>query len=188
MNVVEGEIQAGEASGVVGVIRRRQMGPPWYTVSVLVIIALMVAGEALAEKLFPESGTAGVVAVVVSGALGYVLYLRLCRWMAKKQFRHRLQGRGLPVTFPLRVEVGDRLRYVLGGCEQIADWTCVSELFRAGEYWVFLAQSNAIFVPRRAFADAAAETEFLKAALARMSPGASALSPQAVAVAGRSAS
>jgi hypothetical protein len=181
---IDGEIQAGEASAAAGRIRRRQIGLPWYLISVVLIPICAMGGGLIETRLGLDRHDGMNLGMWIGLTVGAVAYLAACRRWVVLQFRSRLASRGLPLTFPLRVEVGEKLIYRLGGLTQQAEWSCVSELFRAGGYWVFLAQSNAIFVPRRVFADAASERRFLAEALERMTPAARELSAGARAAAG----
>lgn len=47
-------------------------------------------------------------------------------------------------------------------------WEAMSEVFRADAYWIILADLSANLIPRRAFADEAAERAFIRALLARL--------------------
>ena len=63
-------------------------------------------------------------------------------------------------------------------------WDGVSEIIPHRKHWLIVANMAAHCVPRRAFADAAAERAFIAAAVAQLSQAARARSPEAMAFAG----
>jgi hypothetical protein len=110
----------------------------------------------------------------------WILFPRIIRFQVQKQQALR----GLPPTQPLTIEVGEELVYSLGGISEHVPWTCVSELFPAGNCWVFMALLAPIYVPKKLFANATAEIQFLAESLARMTPSARQRSVQAEKLAG----
>lgn len=65
-----------------------------------------------------------------------------------------------------------------------ARWPCVTDLYRTRKYWVFLAQTTAIVLPRRFFATPQAERDFIVEATSRMTDAARSRSPDATRVGG----
>ncbi len=185
MTTLDGQLYAAEATGIAGAIRRRQLGPPWYLLSVVLILVFMYIGGEMEAFLSRGSDANGrLLGSLIGAAVGAPVYFRLARWLFRRQFRARLAARGLGMAYPVHIEIGDDLVQEVGSVTQRAQWSCVTELFRAGGYWVFLAQSCPIVVPRRLFVDADSERDFLGQALTRMSPAARKMSPQATAAAG----
>src|SRR5204862_419445 len=104
----EGELQAAEASGAIGAIRRRQMGPPWYLVAAFLMPAFAFAGLTLARFLPGLLGEEGELwGALAGGVVGGLVYVRVLQVLAKRQFRARLASRGLPLTFPVHIDVGE---------------------------------------------------------------------------------
>jgi hypothetical protein len=69
------------------------------------------------------------------------------------------------------------------GQETRIAWDAVSEIIPARKHWLILANMAAHTVPRRCFADVAAERAFIAAAVAQLSQAARARSPEAMALA-----
>ena len=112
---------------------------------------------------------------IIGGALGAVAGSLAYSFTAKRlvaaRFKREFRARQQTLELPLRMVISpDNLTYELGGLAHIAQWPVVDELFCDHDYWIFSAQANAMFAPRRFFASEDEERKFVKEALAYMSP------------------
>lgn len=161
--VVSGVLNVGEASAVgTALVRRARGSSIWYQ---LLSIALMISG-----------GLAGVAIARLTGAdepigflVGWAIYASIARRLVVAVYRKRFASKGLPLQLPLRLHTtSDALIYEVGQIKQIAQWACVTELFRSHGYWVSQAQGSSFFAPARFFSSVDAEREFVRASLAMM--------------------
>ncbi len=184
MAILQGDLRVGEANSTMWHTRFRQAGLPWYLAAVFIIPLSAILTGLLSDAAGRAVGIELPQAPLVGLALGLVPYFMVVRRLALSQFRGRMRARGLPLVFPMRLEVGPGgIVCDCGGVYQRAEWSCVTEVFQAKRYWVFLAQSTPIYAPIRMFADKAAERTFLEEALNYMSAPAQARSAKARAVA-----
>jgi hypothetical protein len=100
----------------------------------------------------------------------------------RRALAKRGQGYEQALTFRLTPET---IAFDLADLTMTARWSCVTDLYRTRKYWVFLVQSSVMVLPRRFFATAEAEREFIAEALSRMTDAARARSPDAVRIVGR---
>ncbi len=167
MGVIEGTVRAGEAATSAGAVRNRQYGPPVYLAGALLIPVGGCLGGLIETILTSDpkvTGAGEAIGILVGGLAGLVLMRRLLR----AQFVRRLKQKGLAETYSFRLEFGEQLIHQLGAMTQIFEWSGVTELFRARRYWVIIAQTQPIYVPRRVFVTPAAEAAFLSEVLDRM--------------------
>lgn len=180
-------MRAGEAMAAARVVGRRFGCPPWMLLVMLLAggvvgFVVCVVGD-LAERLFGlPKGIAPLLDLALGfAALWYGVLPAYRRWVTGR-FRKTLSVRGMPADVPVEVEIGpEGVRQNYGDLVYAARWTRVSDLMRAGEYWVFVALGQPIYVPRRFFATPEAERAFLAAALDHMDEASRARSPQATA-------
>lgn len=160
---ISGDLEAGEAAGAARAIALRQRGAIWiYYVllfalmggSYLAALGVDVAFEMLAGRRVIEPTLAGLGGLLI----GWIVYVRFSRPWSIRQFRRRMDERGLSPRFPYSVTIGDQgLAIQSGGIHKTAKWASVTEVFRARGYWVFLVQMEAWVAPARLFPDLAAE-------------------------------
>ncbi|MEO7188981.1 MAG: YcxB family protein [Sphingomicrobium sp.] len=108
--------------------------------------------------------------------VGVLIIERLAGPSMRRALAQREQAYEQSLTLRLTAEA---LVYDLGDLSMTARWPCVTDLYQTRKYWVFLVQSSAMVVPRRFFATAEAERDFIVAATSRMTDSARARSPQA---------
>jgi hypothetical protein len=144
----------------------------------------MASGYLLGGQIIWAGDDLSLLGMGVGLGVGIILHWILFPRLLRSQVRKQQAARGLPQNYALTIEVGDELVRAIGGIAQHINWSCISELFPAGNCWVFLAQFNPIYVPKKLFADAAAERQFLAESLAHMTPSARRRSAQAQKLAG----
>lgn len=179
--MLNGEIVTGEANNAVFEITRRRIGNPWMFRAIAFVsgpIGVAIGYLVLGLVMDPIFG------MIVGGIAALVGWFYLCRRLSMAMFRRKLARAGTPGPFPLAIDIGqDGLTYRIGGIKTNYDWSCVSELFRTRDHWVFLAQSNPVFAPCRYMAGPGEESAFVAAALSHMTPEAQARSLEAAQVA-----
>lgn len=183
MREISGTLKVGEANATVGALMARQHGSnaSYYAIMLGLICAGLALGLLTSFVLAGENSPAYDVGGPVGVALGAGAFLLIRRPLMVARFRRKFQARQHTLELPHRVEVSvEHLTYEVGGVTQTARWSAVDELFRAHDYWVFLAQAHYMFAPRRYFADESEEKLFLKDALSHMSEDARARSAEAV--------
>ena len=189
MTKAHGEVDAGEAAGAAARINARRQGS---RLSYYLLMLGMGAGGGLAGYLLGlllerTSGWRDYQATLAGVAglwIGVIAYALVCRPWAMKRFRQRMTERGLATRFTYALEISSEgLSQESGRVKSLADWSAVTEVFRAKGYWIFLVQTNAWVLPTRFFPDHAAEKAFLSEALGYMSPEARVRSPEAEAFA-----
>lgn len=169
---VVGDIGIFESQKACGPLRRHLFGAkrflPW--LMLLVYMAALLAASSLADWLAPGTGLLGLLAVAIPAVL---LWRRICGRMAPKAWMargvpmqvattYRADEAGLTIVWP---HYGTRLA-----------WAGVSQIAPGHKSWLFIGPGQAFFLPVRFFADAAAETAFLKACYDRLDPVAQARS------------
>ena len=195
MTSVAGLLKIGEAQATMRSIGTRQRGATYSYSIVLVALTLLGAAAGvfvlnllphlLDRAHLPSVWQPEPLLVIGAGAIcGAFVYQWVGKWMLVARFRKRLMDKGAPLNLQLRMEITpDALLYEVGDVQQIAKWSCVSEIFRSHDYWIFLAQSDPYFAPERFFTNEDAERAFVADALAHMNEAAQARSPEAVAFA-----
>jgi hypothetical protein len=175
---ISGSLRVGEAAPVAARVTRHASGSP--LLKGLVIggpLALIgLAGGAVEEVIWSLAGAPSkdmLIGYAAGCVLGWLFWRPIAmKWLVNR-FRKRFVAQGLAAELPMSITLDpERLVYLVGGVEQRAEWSAVTELFRASAYWVFIVQSVAFYAPRRLFPDAAAERAFITAALSYMSDAA----------------
>lgn len=119
----------------------------------------------LRDDLDDQSRLLWLAVVLVFGWLPIVIGL-----LIRRLLRNARLARGATETAFCRFDADDDgLRASLDGVNHGIAWRKVTEIMRYRDLWIF-AGSVSLCVPRRWFADAAAEAAFLNHALARLSP------------------
>ena len=185
MGSVDGVIKPGEATGAALKFCRRQNGFNWPLygwIGLVVLVGLLVGGayDIGVDRLgWPHGydGAACLVTYIIGLFLLRPIYLRV----ATTRFRRRRTALGLPEQLPFHAHVSAKAFHCdFGGSRSEVDWELVTEVLAIGRYWVVSANSNPFYVPRRFFADQAAEKAFIADLLQRMTPEARARSKGAV--------
>lgn len=182
MPQVSGTLRVGEAKATVGALMARQRGSiaSYYAVlfgMVLCGVALgLVMSAVLADGYEPHYGVGGAMGAI-GGAMVYQL---IQRPLAMARFKKTFQSRQQTLDLPLRMEIAaDHLIYEVGGITQFVKWDVVAEVFRSHDYWIVLAQADAMFAPMRFFASTDDERKFVADLLAHVSSDARARSTEA---------
>jgi hypothetical protein len=180
---VVGEIAMAEAQKGCGPLGKRLFG--WRRYIWLVHLAvLLVAGLALQT----------VIDILVEGGFGVFGFLAVVLggipWMTRgirANQRKAWAKRGVPVASSVVYRETEESLIVEGALSEIRlRWAGLTEIAPGNGAWLFIGQGAAYFLPKRLFADAAAERTFLEACLARMTPEARARSVEVSALVGRS--
>ncbi|TPG56073.1 YcxB family protein [Sphingomonas glacialis] len=179
---VTGTIAAGESTSALAHIKGRRGISPRQTK--LVLLVCMAAVGIPVGAWTGGAWTAGTItaaAITVEFAfLGLALGAFIIGRLAGPSLRNALARRGQAYEQPLTFELTpESLVYNLADVTMAARWSCVTDLYQTRRYWVFLVQSSAMVLPRRFFADRAAEQDFIAAVTARMTAAALARSPDA---------
>jgi hypothetical protein len=106
---------------------------------------------------------------LIGGVAGLWLGQRRLGTIFDKAYHAELAQRGSPAEADCEWELGENgivSRSARG--DTTTRWEAINEVFRAGEFWIVLADVTALTIPRRAFADEAAERAFIAALLARL--------------------
>ena len=174
---VQGNMQVGEASRWAGRATRRLSGALWPVLlaNVIAVVEVMLAGIVYAalnsRDLAPDWGWLPF--LLFNAVFAIFISQWVCRRLTVRNFRKALAERDMPNPFHASIELGDdALVAIVGTVEYRAVWGGVSEVFRAGPYWVALAQAVPIYIPRRLFEDDATERDFLAQLLQKLGPGA----------------
>lgn len=177
-----GTLRVGEANATAETLYAKQHGSGARDIAILfaitvfsTLLGMLVAFLTSGEEA-PHYGYAGLIGTI----LGAGLCVIISRSRQQARFKQNFQDRHQTLELPLRVEVtADRLVYELGGVTQHVRWDAVDELFGSHGYWIFLAQSYAMFAPKRLFPNPEEEKRFVAQALARMTPDAQSRSADA---------
>jgi hypothetical protein len=123
-----------------------------------------------------------VLALTLLSLVGLPVYRRLLNI----RYRRRLSERGASGPFPTTYEVTDgAFVYTIGGITKTATWAVVSEVFGVAGWWILMAQGQAFYVPRRAFARPSDERSFMQSILDHLGPEARVRSAAAAAMLAR---
>lgn len=177
-----GFLAAGESTSAMAYIKARRGVSPRQMKAILLVcmlavgipIGAWVSGSWLAATISVEC------AIVGLGA-GLLIIQRLAGPSMRKALAERGQAYEQPLALRLTPEA---LVYDLADITLTARWPCVTDLYQTRRYWVFLVQSSAMVFPRRFFATAAAERDFIVDAMSRMTDAARARSLDATKVVG----
>lgn len=149
--------------------------------ALVVVPALVLAGAIVGSSLIgmvvarisPRlEGFAGL--LWIAGALiGLTAALRIVARRQLDRYINGLRRLGSPPTFPTRFRFDDQGIGVDSSRHQYrAPWDSVLFVIPAPEHWLVQVDTMTLAVPRRAFADAAAEQAFVDLASERLEPGA----------------
>jgi hypothetical protein len=172
--VVEGAIRLGEANGAAFRSNRRASGQSWVLALVPGVVIAVIGGllGAFSETIkaalqIPTefSSVFGPATFLVAVLVMLPLYYWLLTRMAVRRLRRRVVVD--PVPFALSLD-DEAFSYAIGQVVHVVRWPAVSDLFPAGKYWVIVAQGARYFVPRRVFADPAAERAVIASFLGHM--------------------
>ena len=122
---------------------------------------------------------------LIGSAAGLWLGYRALNRIFEKAYHAALAARGSPEEADCEWEIADEgllTRSVRG--TSTTRWEAISEVFRADAYWIVLSDLGVNVIPRRAFADEAAERAFVAALVGKLSSPARDRSEEAAAFAG----
>jgi hypothetical protein len=146
----------------------------------LIMVAALAAQTVIDILVEGGFGIFGFLAIVLSGI---PLMVRGIRANQRKAWAKR----GVPVASVIAYRQTED-SFVLEGplTETRLRWEGLTEIAPGRDAWLFIGQGTAYFLPKRLFADAAAEKAFLGECLAKVTPEARARSIEAVALTGTS--
>lgn len=175
MQSVSGEIIAGEANRTLQVIGQRQRGSavPFY----LVLFALILGGAAVGlgavfalERIIGQRAAYMEFLPIVGILVGAIAYRRISQPWTTRRFRKHMMDRGLAYQFSYTFEANENgLTLASRKLRKVADWSVVTELFRVGDYWIFLVEMEPWILPSRLFDNTEEERAFVQEALSKMS-------------------
>jgi hypothetical protein len=186
---VTGILSVGEATPVAARVHRRIYGSAMLrgVLAILPPVLISCLGAVVEHLLWralghPEQNTLTgyLVGFLLGCAVWRPLYMKWCVSGYRRRFAERGQSRELPLSLEIEPTV---LRYTLGGVEQRAQWSAVTDLIRVPGYWVFIVQADAYFAADRFFANTDAQRAFVAEALSHMTEAARARSADAEAFA-----
>lgn len=176
MSALTGSIRLGEGTAVARHVQARLGTPSWAALLQMAAgVVIGLGGIWLGSFACRTLGLPRAAELPV-GIVWMILFYLLVwipsyqRWLVAR-FQKALGARGVPVELPVSVSLEpDAIRYRIGDITTEAPWATISEIVRAGRYWVFLAQANSLYVPSRFFGSQHEERTFLTEALGRMTP------------------
>ena len=122
---------------------------------------------------------------LIGSAVGLWLGYRALGRIFEKAYHAALAARGSPEEADCEWEVGeDGLVTRSARGTSTTRWEAISEVFRADAYWIVLSDLGVNVIPRRAFAEEAAERAFVAALVGKLSSPARDRSEEAAAFAG----
>ena len=178
-----GILAAGETTAAMAYIKGRRGVSP-RQIKLILLVCMLAIGIPVGAWA-SESWLAATISVefaFLGLGLGILIIQRLAGPSLRKALAKRSQAYEQALTFRITPEC---LVYDLGDLTMTANWRCVTDLYRTRRYWVFLVQSSAMILPRRFFATAKAEHDFIGEATSRMTDAARARSPDAAMIFGR---
>ena len=190
---IEGQYRIGEAAGAAPRAHLRANGRQWGAAAFWLTIPLFAAATwfltAVVATMFGADPVLRGWLMVIGAWPGILLGQRvgrlLCAAISRRQIRERLTDRGMSDPFPVAFELTDEALVISQGqLTHVWRWPAVSDLFRVGGFWVFVAQGDPAYLRRNMFLTAEAERAFLAEALNRMPQAARTRSREAMAVAG----
>jgi hypothetical protein len=169
---IAGTLQVGEARATAKALLTRQRGSNASYNAIFLALVVFGIGVGVLSSVAATGGDQR--HNIIGGALGAVAgslsYRYIARRLMMSRFKREFKARQQTLVLPLRMVISpDNLTYELGGLTHIAQWSVVDELFRDHDYWIFSAQTNSMFAPRRLFANEEDEKAFVKEALVYMS-------------------
>jgi hypothetical protein len=169
---VGGAFRLGENNGASGILRRRLLGWRRYGLLVwlVVTVAVAIGSTFLADALFGRRGflsaASGLAIYAVVAGGGYVVWLRWCRASLIRGW----ESRGVANPTLVKFEVAESAFEMQSGPTKTSVlWSGVSEIIPSRLHWLYVANGLAYCVPRRFFADQAAERAFVRTSLEYMS-------------------
>jgi len=185
---IVGTLEAGEAQGTLREIRNRthgrNFGPLMFAISLAIGIAAGLGSAVFFDDIIHIPNLAWPACFVVIAIITHTL-IRIFRKWSVKRYRHSMQLRGMPTNFSYKLSLADnQLSLETQWAQHTAPWSSVTEIFRSGNYWIFLIGLDPWFAPSRLFSSADDERNFIAMALRNLSRDARERSPDAVAFAG----
>jgi hypothetical protein len=178
----DGEMRMGEAASAASwaLSRANGFGILGYLVYFVVYFAVLMGVINLAERLLPPmwSGLLILPLILVTAVGGIYGMTRMRLWRMSRTQVARGGVALTPVSYRLDEDALEvRQPHALTRVE----WPGVSELMSLKQHWVFVVSGMGYCLPRRFFADVAAERAFIRAALGRLSGEARSRSAKAAA-------
>lgn len=182
---IEGGIVVGEAARYAARAAARINGHPVPMLIanglILAMMAVLMVLYAGLQAVFDWPGWLFAPALIASAVIGTVAGLGAGRAWAIRFARRALGSRGLTSPVPVYFELTpEGITTRTGRSETRAPWSAVSDLLKAGPYWVAIIESCPAYLPRRLFATPADEKAFVSEMLERMTPDAKSRSTDAV--------
>ena len=185
---VAGESPLGEAAkaGLTRFASQRILGP-WRWLPLSTFLAIVGATIAATGVIGAYGGSTDMLAAGSVAAL-FALFMgsAAAAWYVRRQTVRRWLQRGLVPVNTLSYAIDDEALTIAGTVSTTRlNWAGVSELAPVGRgiggkgYWIMPAAGLVYYLPRRFFPTPQAETAFLAAMLARMTPQARARSGEA---------
>jgi hypothetical protein len=177
-----GFLGVGESANAIAYMKGRRGISPRQIKGILLVCTLAV-GIPLGAWTSGSWSTAMIsVEFAVGGfGLGLLIIHAISGALTRKALAKRGQAYEQLLTFRLTPEM---LVYDLADITVTARWNCVTDLYSTRKYWVFLAQTTAMVLPRRFFATLDDERNFIAEAMSKMTDAARARSPDAAKVIG----
>ncbi|MGA0601448.1 hypothetical protein ACO2Q3_12160 [Caulobacter sp. KR2-114] len=188
---LETQIRVGEAARAGTMVARRWGGGG--AAAILVSLCVAVVGMSAANMAVRAAGAGlglshdhlNLAALIGSLVVGLGVALPISTRILRAVAKWRMARGGVVGPFPARYELtDDAFIYTLGEITRTVPWRVTSELLLARGWWVLMAQAEPLYLPRRAFADPAAEQAFVGEILRRLPPAARARSARAMAALG----
>ena len=181
---IAGTLEAGEAQGTQRAIRARTHGANF---GVLIFAGSAIIGAATGAGVaafvdnvigIPSLSLPAFIFAVAAVTLGLN---RVCTKWSVRRFRRNMQARSMPTNFDYSFSIADdQLILETQWVRKIAPWSSVTEIIRAGQYWIFLIGFDPWFAPSRFFASPDEERHFIATAVGRLSRDAKERSQDAV--------
>lgn len=184
---IKGVIGIGEASAWTAQAMAPLSGHPWpqlistgVTLGLMLPIAFLSIG---AQSILGLPWWVGLLGVGVGAWIAGQVGARACRAWAVRRFRKALHERDLidPVNNSIEL-TPESFVYSSARVAMNVPWPAVSDVRAVGPYWVVLADSWPIFIPRRYFPANDGERAFIETMLEHMGPEARARSAEALKV------
>lgn len=175
-----GIIHVGEAQGTARAVFGRLRGRS--AIYLTLLFGLLALGGIAGGALGAWLGRDDVSPFVAFGMIaGFAVYILAARRVVTRTYRGSFAARGLAMEVPVAFTLTpDGLTCESGDLVQTARWPAVTDLFRAGHYWIFLAMGTPFYLPFRFFPTLDEERAFIAAALGHMTPQARERSEAAV--------
>lgn len=169
---VESEVQIGEAAkaGVAAARKLETGGGLVLAGAVALGLLVCLAGELIAVAIASFARLPLYLSTLLQVGLALALLTLIgvpaYRRAMAIRYRKRVTQWGAPGPFPTSYQITDAaFVYSIGGITKLVQWPVVSELFRAQDWWVLMAQGEPYYIPSRAFEGTIAERAFLNSML-----------------------